>query len=117
MAIWFDTFPIDVVREHSKNTLISQLGIEFLEASDEHLSARMPVDARTRQPAGMLHGGASVVLAETLLKASASTRSVRLKPSSKLLGSKRTFTVRVRIAATDASGNRRLVERSVKVTG
>ena len=66
MAIWFDTFPIDVVREHSKNTLISQLGIEFLEASDEHLSARMPVDARTRQPAGMLHGGASVVLAETL---------------------------------------------------
>ena len=66
MAIWFDNFPIDLVREHSQNTLISQLGIEFLEAGEDYLSARMPVDDRTRQPAGMLHGGASVVLAETL---------------------------------------------------
>ncbi|MFZ5894957.1 MAG: hotdog fold thioesterase [Myxococcota bacterium] len=66
MAIWFDNFPIDAVREHSKNTLIAHLGIEFLEAGDDYLTARMPVDNRTHQPAGMLHGGASVVLAETL---------------------------------------------------
>ncbi len=66
MAIWFDAFPLAAVRERSQNTLIQQLGIEFLEVGDDFLSARMPVDDRTRQPAGMLHGGASVVLAETL---------------------------------------------------
>lgn len=66
MAIWFDEVSLSLVREHSQNTLIAQLGIEFLEAGDDFLSARMPVDARTHQPAGMLHGGASVALAETL---------------------------------------------------
>lgn len=66
MAIWFDEFPLSFVREHSQNTLIAQLGIEFIEAGDDYLTARMPVDARTHQPAGMLHGGASVALAETL---------------------------------------------------
>jgi 1,4-dihydroxy-2-naphthoyl-CoA hydrolase len=66
MAIWFGEFPLDAVREHSRNTLIAQLGIEFVEAGDDYLSAKMPVDGRTRQPAGMLHGGASVALAETL---------------------------------------------------
>jgi len=66
MAIWFDSFPLELVRQHSQNTLISQLGIEFLEAGDDYLKARMPVEARTHQPAHMLHGGASVALAETL---------------------------------------------------
>ena len=66
MAIWFDEVSLGLVREHSQNTLIAQLGIEFIEAGDDYLSARMPVDARTHQPAGMLHGGASVALAETL---------------------------------------------------
>lgn len=66
MPIWFDEFPLSLVREHSKNTLIAQLGIEFIEAGEDYLTARMPVDARTHQPAGMLHGGASVALAETL---------------------------------------------------
>ncbi len=42
------------------------LGIEWMESGDDYLSARMPVDHRTRQPYGLLHGGASVVLAETL---------------------------------------------------
>jgi uncharacterized protein (TIGR00369 family) len=42
------------------------MGIEFLEIGASHLRARMPVDARTRQPMGILHGGASVTLAETL---------------------------------------------------
>lgn len=49
-----------------RDTVVATLGIEFTEVGDEHLCARMPVDARTRQPAGILHGGASVVLAETL---------------------------------------------------
>ena len=66
MAIWRDAFPIDLVQEYSRETLISHLGIEFIEAGDDYLKAKMPVDARTQQPARMLHGGASVVLAETL---------------------------------------------------
>jgi uncharacterized protein (TIGR00369 family) len=47
-------------------TIVDHLGIEFLEIAPDMLSARMPVDARTKQPAGILHGGSSVVLAETL---------------------------------------------------
>ena len=66
MAIWRESFPLELVKEHSKNTLVSHLGIEFLEAGDDFLTARMPVDARTHQPAHVLHGGASLVLAETL---------------------------------------------------
>ncbi len=66
MAIWHDTFSLDFVKQHSQNTLVSQLGIEFIEAGDDYLTARMPVDARTCQPARVLHGGASVALAETL---------------------------------------------------
>jgi 1,4-dihydroxy-2-naphthoyl-CoA hydrolase len=66
MAIWFKDFPISYAKERGRGTVIEHLGIELLEAGDDFLSARMPVDARTRQPAGMLHGGASVTLAETL---------------------------------------------------
>jgi 1,4-dihydroxy-2-naphthoyl-CoA hydrolase len=47
-------------------TLITTIGIEFLEAGDDWLKGRMPVDARTHQPFGLLHGGASVAFAETL---------------------------------------------------
>ena len=50
----------------SQGTLIEHLGIVFTAAGDDWLQATMPVDARTRQPYGLLHGGASVVLAETL---------------------------------------------------
>ena len=55
----------DVNRIH-RNTAVERLGIECLELGDDFVRARMPVDARTVQPAGLLHGGASVVLAETL---------------------------------------------------
>jgi 1,4-dihydroxy-2-naphthoyl-CoA hydrolase len=55
----------DLDRIH-RDTAVRTLGIEFLEIGDAHLRARMPVDARTRQPMGLLHGGASVALAETL---------------------------------------------------
>lgn len=66
MAIWRDSFPLELVEQHSKNTLISHLGIVFVEAGDDYLVGKMPVDARTHQPAHVLHGGASVALAETL---------------------------------------------------
>ncbi|MCD8538842.1 MAG: hotdog fold thioesterase [Leadbetterella sp.] len=57
---------LDVFIQMSKNTLSDHLGIEFLEKGDDYLIARMPVDHRTKQPFGLLHGGASVALAETL---------------------------------------------------
>jgi len=50
----------------SKGTMAEHLGIEFVKIGDDHLVARMPVDHRTKQPFGLLHGGASVALAETL---------------------------------------------------
>jgi 1,4-dihydroxy-2-naphthoyl-CoA hydrolase len=51
---------------HSRGTLSESLGIEFTEAGTDFLRGRMPVDQRTKQPYGLLHGGASVALAETL---------------------------------------------------
>jgi len=50
----------------SANTLAANLGIEFTEIGNDYLTAKMPVDHRTHQPFGLLHGGASVALAETL---------------------------------------------------
>ena len=66
MAIWFKDFPMLQARDRGRQTMIEHLGIEMIEAGDDFLKARMPVDNRTRQPAGVLHGGASVVLAETM---------------------------------------------------
>ncbi|MEM7109577.1 MAG: hotdog fold thioesterase [Bacteroidota bacterium] len=50
----------------NKNTMMEHLGIEFTEVGSDFVEAKMPVDHRTHQPYGLLHGGASVVLAETL---------------------------------------------------
>jgi 1,4-dihydroxy-2-naphthoyl-CoA hydrolase len=66
MTLWKTLTTLDQLTERSKNTLNEHLGIEFLEIGDDYLKARMPVDGRTKQPAGLLHGGASVALAETL---------------------------------------------------
>jgi 1,4-dihydroxy-2-naphthoyl-CoA hydrolase len=49
-----------------RGTAVERLGIEFVQVGPDRLVARMPVDARTKQPAGILHGGSSVLLAETL---------------------------------------------------
>jgi 1,4-dihydroxy-2-naphthoyl-CoA hydrolase len=54
------------LQEFSKNTMVEHLGMEFLELGKDFISAKMPVDHRTHQPMGLLHGGASVALAETL---------------------------------------------------
>lgn len=66
MTVWKTQTTLEQLKEMSKGTLIEHLGIEFLEIGDDHLKAKMPVDSRTKQPAGLLHGGASVALAETL---------------------------------------------------
>lgn len=66
MSIWKKEFDLTSLNESSVNTLVEHLGIEYSHVDSESLSATMPVEARTHQPLGMLHGGASVVLAETL---------------------------------------------------
>jgi 1,4-dihydroxy-2-naphthoyl-CoA hydrolase len=60
------TLTLDALQTFGKNTIAEHLGIEFTEIGTDYLVARMPVDHRTHQPFGILHGGASVVLAETL---------------------------------------------------
>lgn len=66
MAIWTVTPSIEQMTEASKNTAVGHMGIEYLEIGDDYVKGRMPVDERTIQPFGILHGGSSVVLAETL---------------------------------------------------
>lgn len=66
MSIWKRPISLDLITRISANTATSHLGIEFLEIGDDFIAARVPVDERTRQPYGLLHGGVSVVLAETL---------------------------------------------------
>ena len=63
--MWFHPYTLDQVH-FRRATLASHLGIEFIELGADYLKGRMPVDARTHQPHGILHGGASVALAETL---------------------------------------------------
>ncbi|MFB7894409.1 hotdog fold thioesterase [Microbacterium sp. NPDC056044] len=66
MSLWFgDVSGIDLTAM-APGTLIENLGIEIVEIRDDALVGRMPVDHRSVQPAGVLHGGASVALAETL---------------------------------------------------
>ena len=67
MNIWFhkNLSPNDL-QPLGKNTLGEHLGMQFTEVGENYLKATMPVDHRTRQPYGLLHGGASVALAETL---------------------------------------------------
>jgi len=66
MAIWFATPTLDDLTTLSAGTLADHLGIDYTAIGDDSVSARMPVDRRTVQPFGLLHGGASVALAETL---------------------------------------------------
>ena len=69
--IWFAPFDVSEINERAKNTLSDHLGIVFTEKGDDYLAATMPVDARTIQPMGILHGGASCALAETIGSAAA----------------------------------------------
>lgn len=66
MSIWKTEKSADELQTFARNTLIDHLGIKITEIGPDYISASMPVDCRTHQPMGLLHGGASVVLAETL---------------------------------------------------
>lgn len=66
MKIWSANPTLDSIRTRNSDSMVDHLGIEFTALTDTSLSARMPVDRRTKQPFGLLHGGANVVLAETL---------------------------------------------------
>ena len=66
MAIWKQEFNLEGLEQISANTMVSTLGIQFLEAGDDYIKASMPVNQYTVQPFRLLHGGASVALAETI---------------------------------------------------
>ena len=65
-SLWKQAISVEALQAFSVNTAVSHLGIEFMEVGDDFIRARVPVDARTVQPYGLLHGGVSVVLAATL---------------------------------------------------
>jgi uncharacterized protein (TIGR00369 family) len=65
-SLWKQPVSVETLTAMSRDTAAAHLGIEFLEVGPDFVKARVPVDTRTRQPYGILHGGVSVVLAETL---------------------------------------------------
>ena len=67
MPIWYNKeLSVDDLRPLGKDTMGEYIGIEWTEVGDNYIKAKMPVDHRTHQPYGLLHGGASCVLAETI---------------------------------------------------
>jgi 1,4-dihydroxy-2-naphthoyl-CoA hydrolase len=64
--IWKNPIDISLLNTMSQQTMSAHLGIEIVEIGDDYIKATMPVDHRTKQPMGLLHGGASAVLSETL---------------------------------------------------
>jgi 1,4-dihydroxy-2-naphthoyl-CoA hydrolase len=65
--IWFDKqLTVEKLKPLGPNTMAAHIGIEWIEVGEDFIKAKMPVDHRTNQPYGLLHGGASCVLAETL---------------------------------------------------
>jgi 1,4-dihydroxy-2-naphthoyl-CoA hydrolase len=66
MHIWKQTADLDRINGWNANSLVDHIGIRITEIGDDFLRGTMPVDARTKQPFGLLHGGASVALAESL---------------------------------------------------
>jgi len=66
MSIWRTEPTVEQLRERARNTLAEHIGIRVAEIGPDYLRATMPVNAHTHQPMGILHGGASVTLAETI---------------------------------------------------
>jgi 1,4-dihydroxy-2-naphthoyl-CoA hydrolase len=66
MSIWRTQTSVEQLQAHSRNTLVDTIGIRVTEIGPDFIRATMPVDSRTHQPMGVLHGGASVALAETV---------------------------------------------------
>lgn len=69
--IWKTEVSLEEINTRSKNSLSDHLGIEFVDVGDNHLTARMPIAAQVMQPMGIMHGGASAALAETVASAAA----------------------------------------------
>jgi len=69
--IWHKPFTVEDLNERGAQTLCDFLGIRFTTISDNTLTATMPANARTKQPIGIVHGGANVVLAETIASTAA----------------------------------------------
>lgn len=70
-SIWYKPFTLEHLNQTGVGTMVEFLGISFIEIGDDYLKATMPVTAKTKQPMGILHGGANVVLAETLASVAA----------------------------------------------
>ncbi len=70
-SIWYKPFTLEDLNQTGVGTMVDFLGISFVEIGDDYLKATMPVTAKTKQPMGILHGGANVVLAETLASVAA----------------------------------------------
>jgi 1,4-dihydroxy-2-naphthoyl-CoA hydrolase len=66
MSIWRTQTSVEQLQVHSRNTLVDTIGIRVTEIGPDYVRATMPVSPRTHQPTGVLHGGASVALAETV---------------------------------------------------
>lgn len=66
MTLFKSGITLEKLNQFSPNTLVAHLGIEIIGLGEDYIEAKMPVDHRTHQPLGLLHGGASVALAETL---------------------------------------------------
>jgi 1,4-dihydroxy-2-naphthoyl-CoA hydrolase len=66
MGVFNKYISLEALNNLSKNTMAERIGIEFTAIGEDYLEAKMPVDSRTHQPFGLLHGGASVALAETM---------------------------------------------------
>lgn len=71
MSIWFREVTIHELQKSRSGTMVDHLGIEFTEIGPDFLTAKMPVDKRTIQPMGIMHGGASCALAETVASVAA----------------------------------------------
>ncbi|WP_133131226.1 hotdog fold thioesterase [Legionella yabuuchiae] len=70
-SIWFKNITTEDLNRRGENTMAAYLGITFVDVGEESLTATMPVTERTKQPIGILHGGANVVLAETVASTAA----------------------------------------------
>lgn len=64
--IWKSETSVELINQFHQNTIMEHIGIEVVEIGDNFITLSMPVDSRTHQPMGLLHGGASVVLAESV---------------------------------------------------
>jgi 1,4-dihydroxy-2-naphthoyl-CoA hydrolase len=66
MSIWFQPFTLEDIQGYSRSSMVEHLDMRFTEIGPDFLRGTLPVDSRTTQPFGLLHGGASAMLAETL---------------------------------------------------